>query len=327
MIKKLVLLLIAVNCMCLYAQDAISGYVNRGDAEEWEREIHLSEIKLRDIPDFRETKWVAKSTIGKDGYFSFDRKQIADKNTIYSLHVNLIQKILNDTLTNHTLFILSDMDSIHFKKGKKLFAGYNSTNTADAEWRRLRKFETKEYDIHWSADSISNAYVGGVKNYVKDSLQILMVKLISIRQLESKKLLDKDIVKNPDYYVELLKELKASDLERSEYLFLENKLAFLTHNQVAQKYRTSKGINIALGVVILGLLLFIGLRKNRNTKEVANLSKQEQNVQNLIIAGKSNKEIANELFISISTVKTHITNIYSKLKVSNRQELLQKTQN
>ncbi|HDZ13708.1 MAG TPA: response regulator transcription factor [Pricia sp.] len=38
------------------------------------------------------------------------------------------------------------------------------------------------------------------------------------------------------------------------------------------------------------------------------------------------KEIANELFISLSTVKTHITNIYGKLKVSGRQELLRRFQ-
>ncbi|MGB7394497.1 MAG: LuxR C-terminal-related transcriptional regulator, partial [Pricia sp.] len=43
--------------------------------------------------------------------------------------------------------------------------------------------------------------------------------------------------------------------------------------------------------------------------------------------GKSNKEIAGELFISISTVKTHITNIYGKLKVSSRKELLHRIKN
>jgi transcriptional antiterminator len=37
---------------------------------------------------------------------------------------------------------------------------------------------------------------------------------------------------------------------------------------------------------------------------------------------KSNKEIATELFISVSTVKTHITNIYKKLAVVNRTELV-----
>ncbi|WP_099546353.1 response regulator transcription factor [Maribacter sp. 4G9] len=57
------------------------------------------------------------------------------------------------------------------------------------------------------------------------------------------------------------------------------------------------------------------------------LSKQERNIRYLILEGKSNKEIANELFISLSTVKSHISNIYSKLRVSDRRELLQKYRN
>jgi len=61
-------------------------------------------------------------------------------------------------------------------------------------------------------------------------------------------------------------------------------------------------------------------RRKKNT--TISLSKQETTVKNLIINGKSNKEIAGELFISLSTVKTHITNIYQKLNISNRNELL-----
>jgi DNA-binding NarL/FixJ family response regulator len=47
----------------------------------------------------------------------------------------------------------------------------------------------------------------------------------------------------------------------------------------------------------------------------------------MIIEGKSNKEIAKELFISLSTVKTHITNIYKKLNLSNRSDLIYKFKN
>ncbi|UNC91189.1 DNA-binding response regulator [Candidatus Contubernalis alkalaceticus] len=39
--------------------------------------------------------------------------------------------------------------------------------------------------------------------------------------------------------------------------------------------------------------------------------------------GASNKEIAKKLCISLSTVKTHIINIYSKLHVSNRVEAVE----
>ncbi len=38
--------------------------------------------------------------------------------------------------------------------------------------------------------------------------------------------------------------------------------------------------------------------------------------------GKINKEIAAELGISESTVKTHVSNIFSKLRVSRRLQLL-----
>jgi LuxR family maltose regulon positive regulatory protein len=40
----------------------------------------------------------------------------------------------------------------------------------------------------------------------------------------------------------------------------------------------------------------------------------------LIAAGKSNAEIARELFVSVSTVKTHINNLYRKLDARNRTQ-------
>ena len=147
-------------------------------------------------------------------------------------------------------------------------------------------------------------------------------------QLDNKDLLEKDIVKSPNYYVAFLTELKESDIERSEYLFLENKLAFLTTEVAENKYAVSKLINILMGLSVL-VLIFAVFRLWRNKKQVTiiGLSKQEKNIQGLILQGKSNKEIANELFISLSTVKTHITNIYGKLQVSSRQELFQKIEN
>lgn len=55
-----------------------------------------------------------------------------------------------------------------------------------------------------------------------------------------------------------------------------------------------------------------------------NLSEREIEVLKVLCTGVPNKEIAKELFISISTVKTHIINIYSKLGVSNRVEAAKK---
>ncbi|MBN1221474.1 MAG: helix-turn-helix transcriptional regulator [Anaerolineae bacterium] len=50
------------------------------------------------------------------------------------------------------------------------------------------------------------------------------------------------------------------------------------------------------------------------------LSERELEVLRLIAAGLSNQEIANELVVAVSTVKTHVNNIYRKLDVSSRTQ-------
>ena len=53
-----------------------------------------------------------------------------------------------------------------------------------------------------------------------------------------------------------------------------------------------------------------------------NLTRREREVTELICQGKSNKDIAEILFLSESTVKTHIYNIFRKLEVKNRIEAI-----
>jgi LuxR family maltose regulon positive regulatory protein len=48
------------------------------------------------------------------------------------------------------------------------------------------------------------------------------------------------------------------------------------------------------------------------------LSDREREVLQLIVAGLTNREIAERLYIAVSTVKSHVNNIYGKMNVSNR---------
>lgn len=72
------------------------------------------------------------------------------------------------------------------------------------------------------------------------------------------------------------------------------------------------------------------LTKNENfeldTKMVAQLalSKRELEVLNLLAEGCSNQEIAEKLFVSLSTVKTHIQNLFEKLGVKRRTQAVEK---
>jgi two-component system, NarL family, response regulator LiaR len=54
------------------------------------------------------------------------------------------------------------------------------------------------------------------------------------------------------------------------------------------------------------------------SSNLSQLSSRELEVLKLIVEGRSNPEIATELYMSLSTVKTHIRNIMNKLSVDDR---------
>ena len=56
------------------------------------------------------------------------------------------------------------------------------------------------------------------------------------------------------------------------------------------------------------------------------ISKREAEIVRLLLAGKSNKEIEDLLFIAMATVKIHVHNIFQKVKVNNRLQLLLRIQ-
>ena len=52
------------------------------------------------------------------------------------------------------------------------------------------------------------------------------------------------------------------------------------------------------------------------------LSNRESEVAELVSKGLSNKEVANQLFVTEKTVKFHLTNIYKKMNVKSRAQLI-----
>ncbi|MEO6406405.1 MAG: response regulator transcription factor [Ferruginibacter sp.] len=65
--------------------------------------------------------------------------------------------------------------------------------------------------------------------------------------------------------------------------------------------------------------------KEKTNDYFQELSRREQEMLEQLSMGYRYKEIAEKLFVSIDTVRTHIRNIYEKLQVNSRVEALKKT--
>jgi ATP/maltotriose-dependent transcriptional regulator MalT len=52
------------------------------------------------------------------------------------------------------------------------------------------------------------------------------------------------------------------------------------------------------------------------------LTEREAEVLVLLASGRTNREIAADLFVTVGTIKAHTSNIYAKLQVRNRAEAL-----
>lgn len=60
----------------------------------------------------------------------------------------------------------------------------------------------------------------------------------------------------------------------------------------------------------------------RNILVKSGLSQRESEVAELVTQGLSNKEIADRLFVTEKTIKFHLTNIYKKMQVKSRSQLI-----
>jgi DNA-binding NarL/FixJ family response regulator len=78
---------------------------------------------------------------------------------------------------------------------------------------------------------------------------------------------------------------------------------------------------ISPSVTVRLLQQFTSTRRPARTGAESQLSERELQVARSIAKGRTNQEIAAELFISLSTVKTHTARIQDKLRVRNRVEI------
>ncbi|MPN27909.1 Transcriptional regulatory protein DegU [bioreactor metagenome] len=63
-------------------------------------------------------------------------------------------------------------------------------------------------------------------------------------------------------------------------------------------------------------------KDHKETLYISQLTERENEIVALLLKGRTYKMIADEMYLSENTIKTHIKNIYSKLNVNSKTELI-----
>jgi non-specific serine/threonine protein kinase len=87
------------------------------------------------------------------------------------------------------------------------------------------------------------------------------------------------------------------------------------------EWSTSQTLNLERAIEVAEAVIARAAAAPKPPAEASSgLTSREQEILRLIVKGRSDREIADELFISVRTVQTHVANLLAKLGVHNRAE-------
>ena len=343
--KKILLLVFFGNLMFLNAQYLFTGEVLEGKENQT---VYLSLVE-----NYRKSSRVYANQIIKEtktdanGYFKFKGDNLSPDNRIYRIHIDGCEEIksggshfLKDcNYTQRILFIAKKTDTITFPllQNKQALCEVTSTNKNSRlllEVDALKEEMILDFmEYHSKANESLNfkKWFKTFKEYGINNneplVDLYIYGFLSDRASETYEFYLEDI-KSSSYYNELEKRLVESyktapfTLQYMNELFADKKLV----QAKPEKTATFGFYSILLIIIaIVGIPIAILILKNRLAVAKRSMTKkltpQELNVFEAMKNGLTNKEIASELFISLSTVKTHINSIYKKLNISSREEI------
>ncbi|MCL9807597.1 response regulator transcription factor [Flavobacterium amniphilum] len=114
--------------------------------------------------------------------------------------------------------------------------------------------------------------------------------------------------------------------ENSQYVFdalCAGAVGYLTKNSGKQKVVDALN-QLRQGGAPMSVNIARMVVESFQQKTHNDLTQRENEVLDLLSKGKSYASIADELCLSVNTIKTHVKNIYEKLQVSSREELINK---
>ncbi|WP_111708647.1 response regulator transcription factor [Lutibacter citreus] len=324
-----------------FSQFKFKGQVNNDFFETKAYLILIDDYKKGNL--FLTDQIIQETNVDSLGFFQFSGNFLSNQNKFYKIHIDQCNNSISDYkhLLNNCadsssiIFIANNSDTIYFPLNNidQMFCSLEFSRTQNIAIKKIDSVkEVLLYNLQDSRNEkqreiLFNEFIKKIQNFsfsLNEPLtELYAYQLYASRTSFSRELYIKDL-KNSNYYNSLLSRLKEqypTSIYTSQF---ENDLLLDEHYHIAKKSSYLVSLLVFLIAILIAFIVLI-LRKNKkNTIDYRKLlSKQEQKIFELMNKGLANKEIAENLFISISTVKTHINNIYTKLKINSRKDISQ----
>lgn len=348
MISRFFYILFFLSCFFSFAnaQYTIKGRVNV--SEEWQPKIFMAAVeKLSDYYNSGAHMIVNKGDIEPDGSFILQGDNLPNEKRFYRLY---LMKKLNTDYDACLYVDGEDHNFVHVLLGKNETVEIIADTTSTAPFGSFKIRGSKENQMMRNLSNIvfPSIYVSKVifpgerrlnadnlqtnlKSFI-DTCQSTLVSLAAINTTD----FDRNFEKDKSFYQSFGARLK-KDMPKASYTNdYIRKLKYFSNEEDASLPMWILGlIGVLSGIVIAMVMRNRSLQKqinqleNKLTHKVTSspqpvlsdlLTQKEKQILQLIGDGKSNKEIAAQLFVELSTVKTHINKLYSKIGASNRKD-------
>lgn len=341
--QRILVVVFFLNAFLLSGQYHFSGEVAK---DHYGKSVYLSLVE-----DYRKSSRVyleqiiRKTTVDSLGSFAFKGNNLLNENRIYRIHVDSCAEDGEHFLgqcnnSQSVLFLANNKDSIQFPitYENQALCSIGSTNPASSAILDIQALKEEmivdftDYRSEASRKLNSEKWFGMLQDaggaFNEPLVDLYLFDFLSDKRSETYTYYLKDITTN-NYYFEVLDRLKET---YPNAIFTRQYEAEIDADRQLANFNKPKLWDWKWAFWIL-LVLSIGLnlyllmnRRAKAQKRAASLleklTPQEQKIVHQILQDKSNKEIASELFVSHSTIKTHINNLYKKLEVSSRQEIV-----
>jgi len=343
---KLLLVFLMFLSLSAEAQYSFSGQMEN---DLWQNNVYLSLIEdYRKLSGVFSEQIISKQTCDSLGYFIFSGNQLDTENRIYRIHVDNCNDDVQSL--NHfeghcedskeILFIAKNNDSIQFPFSfdNQMFCEVKSRNEKSNAFVRIdsikdeMKFAYSEFNSEASRMLNNKKWFKTLQDFGKQLnaplAELYIYAFLSERGNNFHTYYLEDLKTN-SYYDDLLARL-TNKYPNSPYTkqykteLSSDKYSILPDNENSNQwifYLIGFAGILSIAVNIFIFLKWYKQKKHSKSNLKAQLTKQEQNILQLLLEEKSNKDIAEALFVSVSTVKTHVNNVYKKLNVQTRQDV------